>query len=282
MKNIIYDLKYIFIFFFFLKINKCIFSKKKSWGYYKCKKYLNDLDIICYKINKEGMFRFCEVWETKDIYALSKVPNACLNHKYVLPLINKNSNSTSKIDTIIDINILNVSESKSRKKGKIIIQKDKEIQQCLKYFEKFLELSSLDHIDFNEINSIFFDLKKKLNSSYFCIDFSIHLINELEKGLNSEKMIKNNTNNEMEFTDYVNYKLANFIHKEMNETNEQTIENKDDLESLECSDSESKKNKYNQDYDNELETHYLNSKKDCVEYGLKSSTEDIIVCLKYE
>lgn len=281
MKNIFYNIKYLLVFFLFLKINKYIICKKKTWGYYKCKKYLSSLDIFCYKINKEGIFNFCEVWEAKDINALLKVQNLCLYHKYVLPLIYKYSNSTSKIDSIIDIDLLNISEYKSKKRGKIIIQKDKEIKQCLKYFEKFLELSSLDNIDFDEINSIFFDLKKKLNSSNFCIDFSIHLINELEKSLNSEKTTNNNINSEMEFTDYVNYKLANFIHEGLNETNKQTIEKNDDLESLICSDSEIKK-KYDQDYENDLETYYLNSKKDCVEYGLKSSTEDIIVCLKYE
>lgn len=38
-----------------------------------------------------------------------------------------------------------------------------------------------------------------------------------------------------------------------------------------------------EDYDdNELENYYNNSKKDCVEYGLKSLEENIIVCTKYE
>ena len=35
-------------------------------------------------------------------------------------------------------------------------------------------------------------------------------------------------------------------------------------------------------YDDELEQYYIKSRKDCVEYGLKSSNEDIIVCTKYE
>ena len=51
-----------------------------------------------------------------------------------------------------------------------------------------------------------------------------------------------------------------------------------------------KSNKYNEngyikkfdDYDNELEDYYLKSKKDCIEYGLKSLKEDIIICTKYE
>jgi hypothetical protein len=38
----------------------------------------------------------------------------------------------------------------------------------------------------------------------------------------------------------------------------------------------------NESYDDELEQYYLKSRKDCVEYGLKSLDEDLIVCTKYE
>ena len=38
----------------------------------------------------------------------------------------------------------------------------------------------------------------------------------------------------------------------------------------------------NEIYDDELEQYYLKSRKDCVEYGLKSLDEDLIVCTKYE
>ena len=40
--------------------------------------------------------------------------------------------------------------------------------------------------------------------------------------------------------------------------------------------------KKNKSYDDELEQYYIKSRKDCVEYGLKSSEEEIIVCTKYE
>ena len=40
--------------------------------------------------------------------------------------------------------------------------------------------------------------------------------------------------------------------------------------------------KENTSYDDELEQYYLKSRKDCVEYGLKSSDGDLIVCTKYE
>ena len=34
-------------------------------------------------------------------------------------------------------------------------------------------------------------------------------------------------------------------------------------------------------YDDEIEQYYINSRKDCVEYGLKSPEEETIVCTKY-
>ena len=40
--------------------------------------------------------------------------------------------------------------------------------------------------------------------------------------------------------------------------------------------------KTNLNYDDEIEQYYIKSRKDCVEYGLKSPNEEIIVCTKYE
>ena len=52
-----------------------------------------------------------------------------------------------------------------------------------------------------------------------------------------------------------------------------------DKNNKEYVDNDKKKNK---SYDDELEQYYLKSRKDCVEYGLKSSNKDLIVCTKYE
>ena len=52
-----------------------------------------------------------------------------------------------------------------------------------------------------------------------------------------------------------------------------------DKNNKEYVDNDKKENKI---YDDELEQYYLKSRKDCVEYGLKSSDEDLIVCTKYE
>jgi len=55
----------------------------------------------------------------------------------------------------------------------------------------------------------------------------------------------------------------------LNVNNNNNASNKDD-----------KKN--HKSYDDELEQYYIKSRKDCVEYGLRSPDEDIIVCTKYE
>ena len=52
-----------------------------------------------------------------------------------------------------------------------------------------------------------------------------------------------------------------------------------DKNNKEYVDNDKKENKI---YDDELEQYYLKSRKDCVEYGLKSSNKDLIVCTKYE
>ena len=46
--------------------------------------------------------------------------------------------------------------------------------------------------------------------------------------------------------------------------------------------SNNRDKKKTKSYDDELEQYYIKSRKDCVEYGLKSSEEEIIVCTKYE
>ena len=63
------------------------------------------------------------------------------------------------------------------------------------------------------------------------------------------------------------------------EENDVDIDCNTDKNNKEYADNDKKENKI---YDDELEQYYLKSRKDCVEYGLKSSDEDLIVCTKYE
>ena len=60
---------------------------------------------------------------------------------------------------------------------------------------------------------------------------------------------------------------------------EEKIDCNTDKNNKEYVDNDKKENKI---YDDELEQYYLKSRKDCVEYGLKSSDENLIVCTKYE
>ncbi len=58
------------------------------------------------------------------------------------------------------------------------------------------------------------------------------------------------------------------------------------LESKNEGNEQRKKNENNSNiknnYDDELEQYYINSRKDCIEYGLKSLNEVYLVCTKYE
>ena len=64
--------------------------------------------------------------------------------------------------------------------------------------------------------------------------------------------------------------------------NKMKIKDKNNLNEKESDVEKSYFNIKNKDEDNELENYYINSRKDCVEYGLKSLKEEYIVCLKYE
>ena len=64
--------------------------------------------------------------------------------------------------------------------------------------------------------------------------------------------------------------------------NKMKIKDKNNIHEKESDEGKSYFNIINKDEDNELENYYINSRKDCVEYGLRSLKEDYIVCTKYE
>ena len=218
------------------------------------------------------MFSFCEIWETKDPSALNKIPKNCQNKKYILSLLIKNSNPPFKKDCIINIKIqLNANDKNKNIEG--LTKNEKEVQECLKTFEKVVDIFSLELNEDENVDDLI-DVKKRLNISNFCIDLSLNLINELQKGLNSRtiKNISKIPKNEVKFKDYIMYKLY-YYQKEKDDKEKETIKYFD-----------TKKTINNQCFDenDELEIYNKKSKKDCVEYGLKSSNEEILICTKYE
>ena len=266
MQKITWDTNDIIKFILFLYITKIIICQKKTWNYDKCKKYLKGLGIFCIKINKNEIFSICEKWETKDPLDKEKIPKSCQNRNYILPLLIKNSNPPSKIDCVVNINSQNIIEPE-----KVITKNNEEIKNCIKTFGKFVELTSLNFNDTDDNNHPIIDLKIKLNISSFCVDFSLIIINELEKDLQSQtfnKKYKRSIKGKIDFIDYINICLFEYMENE-----------NDDKRYFDT--KEGKRNNQN-DYDNELEIYYKNSKKDCVEYGLNSLNKEYIICTKYE
>ena len=92
----------------------------------------------------------------------------------------------------------------------------------------------------------------------------------MQKGLNSRtiKNISKIPKNEVKFNDYIMYKLYYYNQKE-NDDN------------IGIDDKGKEAIKYFDEND-ELEIYNKKSKKECIEYGLKSSNEEIVICKKYE
>jgi len=278
-------IKYIFLYILFLNILKYIICQKNIWNYNKCKTYLNKLDIICNKISKIDMFSVCQIWETKDPSAINKIPKNCQNKKYILPLLIKNSNPPIKKDCVINTKI-KLNPNEKNKNIEDLTKNDQEIQGCIKTFEKFVDIFSVELNEDEEEDDIedldpLLELRKKLNISNFCVDFSLNLISELEKNLKSKTIrnISRISKDEVKFNDYIFNKLYAHYQKENNDNI--CIDNRE-KEPIKYFETKKKINNQNFDENNELETYNIKSKKDCVEYGLKSSNEEVLICTKYE
>lgn len=261
MQKSLWDTKYIIKYIFLLLyISNIIICQKKTWNYANCKKYLKFLDIICIKKNENEIFSICEKWETKNPLDKEKIPKNCQNKYYILPLLIKNANPLLKLDCV-----LNIISKDTKGQEKTMTKNDEEIKTCIKNFGKLAEITALNETDDNKEH--FVDLTKKLNISSFCVDFSLLLINQLEKDLYSINKIYKTSKKTFDFIDYVNISLFEYIQNRNDE--KRYFDSKEG-------------NNNNKDYDNELEIYYKNSQKDCVEYGLNSLNKEYIICTKYE
>ena len=103
----------------------------------------------------------------------------------------------------------------------------------------------------------------------------------IKKNLDSKKKNDNiyNELNEIETKKIEQNEGSKFKLKFDLEESDVDVDCNTDKNNKEYVDNDKKENKI---YDDELEQYYLKSRKDCVEYGLKSSDEDLIVCTKYE
>ena len=140
---------------------------------------------------------------------------------------------------------------------------DEKIAGCLKYF------ISLDQSNNNENNNNNIILTPAISNEKMVEmpDYCVKEYNKLCESFN-EEFLNLLIKNDGKFHMTMNYKEGTFnIDFDIDKVNQEIVDND--------------KTK-NESYDDELEQYYLKSRKDCVEYGLKSSDENLIVCTKYE
>ena len=265
-----------------LNLLNYIFTSEVEWNYEKCSIYINNLDIICIKIKKDdnGVI-YCDDWEINNISILFIISEECFNKVYNLDLLVENYNILEKINFNLYIDKEKIIKYKNEEL-KLFKNKKEDIKQCLETineYEKYCEFN------IDEKKNEIIKCNKKIDVSIFCYCLLPDLISFLENNVKMIKNINNNKNNKSEIIDYYlnNIKIENIenIMKNIYEYKNNNNEEKSYFP---------KSNKYNEngyikkfdDYDNELENYYLKSKKDCIEYGLKSLKEDIIICTKYE
>ena len=247
---VLYYLISLLMILYFIKIIRC---SNNTWNYDKCKQYLNTLNIICTKIDETKIYTLCEKWKTKKPSVINNIPKYCQNKKYILTLLISTFNPPIKAYSIIDIKKQNKEIEK--------YEKDEEIEQCFELFDNFEKKYLLNFTEIKDQKRILMEYKDKLNMSNFCIDFSlniiIHLINNYKSNYNKSYNKEIAHNQYTDFDDEDNDFKEENNYFESSETNE----------------------KSNQANENESDK---NSQKDCVEYGLKSDKEEILVCKKHE
>ena len=264
---------YINIFLFLVYIN----CSKTLRTYSECNNYLNSIDIICNIIIKNLNGKdICDKSEIKDSSSETNIPLECYNKEYNLNLLVANSNIPlrQKLSIFLE-NIMNL-DLPIINNDNLLKKYNKEIEECLSSFIKYQQICNFKKNIEDRDKQICKILKKK-NNSKFC--------NKINRTLDNKINSLNKDNN---FIFYQNIELDfgsnNYLSIEQNNKDSNNIQNDSfDYENTKVDVNKSYfNNENNKNYDNELENYYINSRKDCIEYGLKSLKEDIIVCTKYE
>lgn len=271
-----------------------LICSETPWTYSQCYNYLDNLNIICYTINKNySGNEICEKWEVKSKDYIDNMPNECFNKEYNLELYIKDSNPPLKKKLILFLDIFkdiffiekNIYEYEDNKISITNLSNDiEDIQQCFNNYFKYENLCGDNNIINEKDEELCNELYMKKNNK-ICKD----LINSIEKNIftnlkdykvfdNIIINIRDGYNNIFENIDQIKY---------INEDNDENIENInnnfDFEEENNNNEEESGEVQINNDkkidYDNELEIYYNKTRKDCVEYGLE---DNYIVCTKYE
>ena len=237
----------LFIYTFYVLIIRKAFSakqKKLKWSYTDCSVFINDLDIICTNNNI-----------SKDLNGTYICKDWSINNQS--NIIYLPEECANKIYIIEDpINNFKISITNNYiipKKYASNSNKYKNITNCMKVCTTFVKKCTLEE-DIENCKKV----KKKLNLTDFCINTILETIEVFQNRV--ESLINQS---ETEPFQEVNMIMPKTLSKEKKEA--RLFQN---LESL----NDKKLNIFGEN----------GPKKDCVEYGLKSINEEILVCLKYE
>ena len=244
--------------------------------YEKCNEYINNLDIICKTIKENENGEYCHDWEINNYYIIFIIPEECYNKMYNLELLVDNYNKLEKKRINLYINKEQFMEYKN-KELELFKNKKEDIKKCFINFNEYQKAKSLESNEYNEHN-------KNYKISLLCYYTMIDIFDFIEKNI---ILIKKKTmNKEMDANETIDYYLKNIKIKNI-ENIIKNIYEYNNNEKIKYFDKikNNYKNGYFDNYNdnhNELEYYYLKSRKDCIEYGLKSIKDDNIICTKYE
>ena len=245
--------KILFTYVFYVFIIRKTFSTKSTivkWSYVNCKAFINDLNIMCINFSEDlNETNICHDWTIYNQSNIIYLPEECANKTYTIEeATNIFSNPIQK-----NFNITITSNYIIPKKYTSNANKYKNVNNCIKFYTRIVKECSIEE-NYENCKRV----KKKLNITEFCINIILEIIETFQDRV---KSLINKSEAELLQEDSI--LMPKSISKEKKE-----VRISKNLEPL----NDKNLNIFNQN----------EPKKDCVEYGLKSISEDILICLKYE
>ena len=230
------------------------------WTLSQCSDYLNSLDFSCDRLIKnENGGEICENLK----YPTLNAPKECFNKIYTLPVTINDSDKPIKRSIVLFLKYED--KSKELNKNEEILDLNNKAEECLK-----------NHIIYNQkcLNEKYYENEeyckelKKIKDLNFCKS----AVDEIAKKLPDKIQFELKDEFSMDFVNFQFDNDNNYYPFKINyEDFEEKVEDKDCIG-----------NNKNEDQENELDEYSNNSGKDCIEYGLTSLKDNILVCTKYE
>lgn len=239
-----------------------VICQEAPWTNSQCFDYLISLDISCDKmIKNEKGDEICENLKFPTINA----PKECFNKLYTLPVTVNDSNQPIKRPIALFLKYNDKSTELNKIEEKLDL--NKKVEECLK-----------NHIIYNQkcLNEKYYDNEEyckeleKIKDLNFCKTTVDGIAQKLLDKIQFE--LKDEFSGDFGSVNFQFYKDNNYYPFEIDyEDFGEKVEDKDCIG-----------NNKKEAYENELDEYSNNSEKDCIEYGLTSLKDNIIVCTKYE